>query len=499
MTATTLSATASALAGISFHSGEVLVDGEIRAPLSGRTLDHVFPGNGEVVGVVARCEAADVDAAVGAARRALDGGWRDMNVRDRRRLLLDYARLVAAHNEELARLQTLDSGMPIQMSQGFLLGPEMVADFIEYYAGLVDKEIGEVLPVYPGAGFDYTLREPLGVVACITAWNAPVYLFGAKVAPALAVGNTVVVKPSEIGSAATLRLAELALEAGIPKGVINVITGLGPECGEPLVTHAGVDAVSFTGGTATGRHIQRLAADSLKRVVLELGGKSASVVFEDADIAAAGMLSAGMVAYGLSGQGCACATRALVHQSMLEEFNQTVVSTMAFMTPADPFDPATMAGPLISDRQLERVLGYVEKGRAEGATVVSGGERLGGDLAAGFYMQPTLLLTSNQTTPAREEIFGPVLCSIPFSDEEEAIRLANDTPYGLAGVINTRDLKRAHRVAARIRSGTVGINGYSIQATTPFGGIKQSGYGREGSRHAIADYSSMKNVYVDLS
>jgi len=477
----------------------VLIDGELRDPLSGATLDQVFPGNGQVVAQVARCAGDDVDAAVNAARRALDSGWSEMTARDRRRLLLGYARLINDHAAELARLQTLDSGMPLQMSQGFMLGPEMAADFFEFYAGCVDKEMGEVLPVYPTAGFDYTLRQPLGVVACITAFNAPLYLYAAKVGPALACGNTVVVKPSEVGATATLRLAELALEAGIPAGVVNVITGLGAECGEPLVTHPGIDAVSFTGGVATGRHIAKLAADGLKRVVLELGGKSANIVFDDGDVPLAAMLSAGMVAYGLSGQGCACATRALVHESKVEEFTQNAVGTMAFMAPGDPFDAATMAGPVISAKQLDRVLQYVARGREEGATVVCGGERVGGEFAEGFYVQPTVLLTTNDTRPAREEIFGPVLSVISFSDEDEAVRLANDCDYDLAGVITTRDVKRAHRVAAKVRAGTLGINNYSIAATTPFGGVRKSGYGREGSRHALADYSYVKNVFVDMS
>jgi aldehyde dehydrogenase (NAD+) len=492
-----MAATASAVAGLRFHSGKVLVDGEIRDPVSQKTLDQVFPATGEVVAQVASCDARDVDAAVVAARTALNSGWRELNVKDRRRLLLGYARVLAEHTEELALLQTFDSGMPMQMSAGEVIGAPAAADYFEYYAGTVDKPIGHVLPVY-GKGFDYTLREPLGVVACITAWNAPIFLYAAKVAPALACGNTVILKPSEIGATVTLRLAELALEAGIPKGVINVITGTGRECGEPLVTHNGVDAVSFTGGTATGRHIASLTGAQLKRTVLELGGKSANIVFEDGEIGLAAMLSAGMVAYGLSGQGCACATRALVHRSKLEEFTKTALDTVAFMQPGDPFDPATMAGPLVSARQLDRVLGIVQRGVEEGVEVRCGGNRVGGDFASGFFMEPTVLSTTNDTTPAREEIFGPVLSIIPFDDEEEAIRLANDTPYGLAGVITTNDVKRAYRVAGRIRTGTLGINSYSVGATIPFGGVKHSGYGREGSLHALDDYSQIKNVYVEL-
>jgi aldehyde dehydrogenase (NAD+) len=341
----------------------------------------------------------------------------------------------------------------------------------------------------------------VGVVTCITAWNAPVYLFGAKVAPALACANTVVVKPSEVGATATLRLAELALEAGIPKGVVNVVTGYGDECGEPLVTHPGVDMVSFTGGVPTGRRIAASAAQSLKRVVLELGGKSATIVFADADLANAATLCAGMVAYGMSGQGCVCTTRALVQRDLVTDFTAQVAAAMAWMQPGDPFDPATLSGPIITERQLERVLGYVARGREEGATVVCGGQRLTeGAYADGFFMAPTLLGdVANDSTPAREEIFGPGLCVIPFADEDDAVRIANDSDYGLGGVVMTHDLKRAHRVAARIRAGTVGINSYAMCASLPFGGVKQSGYGREGSRHAMADYSALKNVYVDMS
>lgn len=497
-----MTATEAALAELRFHSGKVLVDGEIRDPLSGQVMDQVFPGNGRAVAQVARCQAEDVDAAVTAARRALEvGEWRDLSARERRRLLLRYAGVIEADRDNLARLNTLDSGVPLQMSSSFALGPDVVADMFQFYAGAVDKEIGEVVPVYPGRALDYTVRHPLGVIACITAWNAPVFLFGAKVAPALACGNTVVVKPSELGATATLRLAELALEAGIPKGVVNVITGLGPECGEPLVTHRGVDGISFTGGVATGRHVARLAADGLKRVVLELGGKSPCLVFEDADVDAAAMLAAGMVAYGMSGQGCVCATRAVVHESVAERFQAQVASAMSWMRPGDPFDPATLSGPIVSERQLQRVMSYIEKGREEGAQVVCGGRRLQeGALAHGFFLEPTLLAqVRNHMTPAREEIFGPVLCALTFADDDEAIRIANDTDYGLGAVIMTRDLRRAHRVAARIEAGTVGINLYAVCPTLPFGGIKQSGYGREGSRHALDDYSYLKNVYVDLN
>nr|MDQ6919872.1 aldehyde dehydrogenase family protein [Candidatus Dormibacteraeota bacterium] len=384
-----LAATEAALADLSYHSGKVFIDGEIRDPLSGRTQDQVFPGNGQVVGQTALGDAKDVDAAVAAAQKALEGEWGGLNVRDRRRLLLAYARLIDEHKDELGKLQTIDVGMPIALSGGWILGPEMTADFFEYYAGLVDKAVGEVLPVYPNNALDYTLREPLGVVACITAWNAPIYLYGAKVAPALAAGNTAVVKPSEIGAASTLRLAELAHEAGIPAGVVNVISGLGPECGEPLVKHEGGDAISFTGGTATGWRIAAMAAEGLKRTVLELGGKSANIVFEDGDINLGGALSAGMITFGTSGQYCAAATRALVHRSKMDQFLEAAVGMLAFMQPGDPFDPGTMAGPMISERQLERVLGYIEKGKAEGARVVVGGGRPA-QFDKGFFVEPTL-------------------------------------------------------------------------------------------------------------
>ena len=500
--ATVMTATEAALAELHPHSAKVLVDGLVRDPLSQRSVDQVFPGNGRVVAQVARCDAADVDAAVAAARRALESGdWPSLNARDRRRMLLAYAQLIEEHREELALLNVLDSGVPVQMSSSFNVGPDAVADMFQYYAGFVDKELGEVLPAYPGPAFDYTMREPVGVVTCITAWNAPIYLFGAKVAPALACGNTVVVKPSELGASATLRIAELAIEAGIPPGVVNVITGLGQECGEPLVAHPGVDMISFTGGVATGKRIAALAAQSLKRVVLELGGKSAVIVFDDADLSVAAMFGAGMVSYGMSGQGCVCTTRALVQADMLEEYSAQVASAMAWMQPGDPFDPATIGGPIITERQLERVLGYVDKGREEGATVVCGGNRLTeGAYADGWFMAPTLLSdVRNDMTPARDEIFGPVLCALPFTDEDDAVRIANDSDFGLGGVVMTRDLKRAHRVAARIKAGTVGINTYTMCASLPFGGVKQSGYGREGSRHTLADYSNLKNVLVDMS
>jgi aldehyde dehydrogenase (NAD+) len=492
----TFPASEAAIKELSFHSGKVLVHGEFRDPLSGKTTDQVFPGTGQVVGKVALADENDVNAAVESANKA-QPGWADMNARDRRRVLLAFARLIDENKDELARLQTLDAGIAMQMSAGWPLGPEMTSDFLEFYAGTVDKEQGEILPTYPAPALNYTLREPLGVVACITAWNAPLYLFGAKVAPALACGNTVVVKPSEIGTASTLRLGELALQAGIPKGVINIISGLGPDCAEPLIKHDGIDAVSFTGSVTVGRRVAALAAETPKRVVLEMGGKSANIVFDDAEMSAAGSLSAGMVAYGLSGQGCACATRAIVQKSAMDDFLNTAVATMGFMQPGDPFDPMSMTGPVISERQLQRIQGFVDKGQEEGAELKLGGGRLD-NLTPGFYFAPTLLFGTNDMTPMREEIFGPVLSVIPFETEDEAVRIANDSPYGLGGVITTNNLTRAHRVAKALKTGTIGINGYSVGSTTPFGGVKQSGYGREGSAHALNDYSYIKSVYIDL-
>lgn len=482
--------------------GRLYIAGEWTDAGAGRALPHVHPATGEQTVTVARGDAADIDRAVRAARAAFDDGpWPDMHAQDRRRLLLRIAGLVDAHAEELNRLQTLDNGLPITFSSMPQVSAAFLVDAFEYYAGWVDKIGGRTIPVYPDRAFDFTLREPVGVVGAIIPWNAPLVLLALKLAPALATGNTVVLKPSELASLCALRFAELLEAVELPPGVFNVVTGTGTEAGAPLVSHPGVDKVTFTGGTETGRAVMRACADGLRRVSLELGGKSANIVFADApDLETAALHGAGAVAMGLSGQGCACVTRTLVEDSIHDAFIERMRGVLSLVNPGDPFDPATTSGALVSPRHLERVLGYVDVGRAEGARLLCGGERLGGTLAAGNFVAPAIFAdVHNDMRIAQEEIFGPVQSVLPFRNLEEAVQIANASRYGLAGQVWTADIGKAITVARKVRTGTMGINGYSVVPTAPFGGYRQSGFGREGGAESLDLFTEVKNVFVNLT
>ena len=376
-----------------------------------------------------------------------------------------------------------------------------VADAFDHHAGWVDKLAGETLPPYQGGDhLVMTLREPIGVVAAIVPWNAPLLLTAQKLAPALAAGCTVVLKPSEYATFAVLRLVKLIEEAGLPAGVLNVVTGPGDPTGDALINHPMVDKISFTGSRAVGRKIIEASAAGFKRVSLELGGKSPALVFADADVPTAAAMTMGTVTLGLSGQVCLAQTRALVHRDKAEEFLGMAEMIAGMVTYGNPFDPAVTAAPLINQRQLDRVLRLIGQGQQEGARLVCGGSRGEGDLAAGNFVAPTLFTdVNNDMTIAREEIFGPVLSVIPFTDEDEAIKIANTTEYGLAATVWTSDIKRAMRMTKALRAGTVGINGYQLEPHAAFGGFQQSGIGREGGRTAIESYTEVKTVLLPFT
>jgi aldehyde dehydrogenase (NAD+) len=482
--------------------GRLYIGGEWIESSDGGTWTHVHPATNEEVARFSTASAADVDRAVRAARRAFDEGpWPTMKARDRKLLLRRLIEALNDNADEINRLQSLDNGLPLTFSSMYAVSAAFAADIFDYHTGWVDKLTGETIPTFAGSDrFEVTLKEPIGVVAAIIPWNAPVMLFAQKAAPALATGCTVVMKPSEYASLAVLRMTELVEEAGFPPGVFNLVPGEGSTTGEALITHPMVDKVTFTGSRAVGQRILAASADGIKRVSLELGGKSANVVFPDVDIDMAAMTAMGMVTMGLSGQGCVCQTRALAHRSIYDDLIQKAETMAQMVSYGDPFVETTTSGPIINTRQLGRVMGYIDKGQEEGARLVFGGDRPGGELQSGNFVNPTLFAdVDNTMTIAQEEIFGPVLSVIPFTDEEEAIRIANDTTYGLGAGVQTSDVKRAIRVAKALRAGTIGVNGFSVMPNTPFGGYKTSGLGREGGRESIEAFTETKTIAFALT
>jgi aldehyde dehydrogenase (NAD+) len=487
--------------------GQLFIDGVWCDAENGGTWEQLNPATNEVVSTFAVGSVVDVDRAVLAARRAFDEGpWPRMKAKDRKKYFNRLVELITQHGEELNQLQTLEMGMPIAFSSMSLVSSEMAAGVFDHHGGWIDKICGTTYPQYEigPTGGDVQImsfREPVGVVVAIIPWNAPMMLFAQKVAPALASGCTVIVKPSEFAALTSLKLTALIEEAGFPPGVFNLVPGPGDPTGEALITHPGVDKVTFTGSRAVGKRILAASGDTVKRVTLELGGKSPSIVFEDAaSVEGAAMMAMGMVSMGLSGQGCVCQTRSLVHRSVYDDFVNAAASLTSMVTFGDPFDLGTTSSAIINKRQLDKIMGFIDEAPAQGARLVTGGDRPTGDLAQGNYVNPTLFAdVDNSMTITRDEVFGPVLVAMPFEDEEHAIKLANDTVYGLGAGVYTTNVARAFRVAGAIRAGTVGINEYTISPNAPFGGYKQSGLGREGGWGSIEAFTETKSVILGLA
>jgi aldehyde dehydrogenase (NAD+) len=463
----------------------------------GATFATINPATGEVITDVAEARSEDVDRAVAAARGAMaDASWRRLNPHKRSALLWKLADAIEANADELAHLETADNGKPYFESRKVDL-PSVVENF-RYFAGLADKVQGSTIPV-AGPFFNYTLREPVGVVGVITPWNFPLSLAAWKVAPALACGNAVVLKPAEQTPLTALMLGELAAEVGFPEGVLNVVPGFGPTAGSALVRHPGVDAIAFTGSTDVGRIVMREASDTLKKVSLELGGKSPNIVFADADLKSAVRGASSGIFYG-KGEVCAAGSRILVERAVYGEFVERLAERAGQTTVGDPMEPTTRLGAIVSEAQLDRILGYVEAGKTEGARLVVGGERTSVNGRGNFVTATVFADVFPEMRIAQEEIFGPVAAVMPFEDLDDALEKANGTIYGLAAGVWTRDVGKAHRVASELQSGTVWVNTYNqYDSGSPFGGYKQSGFGRDlGWEAALEKYTQAKSVWVAM-
>lgn len=478
--------------------GRAFINGERVEALDGRTFECFSPIDGRKLADVASSKATDVDRAVVAARTAFkDRRWAGLSPRERKQIMIRFADLVLAHKVELALLETLDMGKPISASLS--VDVNSASNSLRWFGEAIDKVYDEIAPTA-----DHTLamitREPIGVVGAIVPWNYPILMACWKIAPALASGNSIVLKPSEKSPLTALRLGDLAIEAGIPAGVLNVVPGFGPDAGSPLAMHMDVDCIAFTGSTGVGKKIQIMAGQSnLKRAWCELGGKSPNIVFADCkDLDKAAAASVGSIFYN-QGESCNAPSRLLVERSIKEEFVKKILTHLPEYQPGDPLDANTVMGAIVDCGHMENVLKYIASGKSQGAQLRSGGERVLTE-TGGFYISPTIFDdVTNDMTIASEEIFGPVLSIIAFDTEEEAIRIANDTPYGLAAAVWTQDLTRAHMVSRALRVGTVHVNSYDEDdITVPFGGYKQSGNGRDKSLHALEKYTELKTTWIRL-
>jgi aldehyde dehydrogenase (NAD+) len=475
---------------------KMLIDGQWVESASGKTFDSINPATGEVLARVAEGDAEDIDRAVKAARRAFDGPWRRWKPYERQRLLLRIADLVEEHFDELSVLDTLDMGAPISRTSG---GRLRALGMLRYYAGQATALHGETIDnSLPGEIFSYTLKEPVGVVGAIIPWNGPLAASIWKIGPALATGCTIILKPAEEAPLTPLRLGELLLEAGVPDGVVNIVPGYGETAGAALAGHMDVDKVAFTGSHVTGQKIVQASAGNLKRVSLELGGKSPDIVFADADMAST-VAGASMAVFANSGQICSAGTRLFVEQRAYEEFVDRAGEFARGLKVGNGLDSETQIGPLVSQQQLDRVTGYLASGKQEGARAVAGGERLtDGLLAKGYFVPPTIFAdVRDEMSIARDEIFGPVISAIPFTDIDEVIQRANATPFGLGSGVWTRDVSKAHRMARAVRAGSVWVNCYqAMDPAVPFGGYKMSGYGRESGLQHLEEYLNVKAVWI---
>jgi betaine-aldehyde dehydrogenase len=478
---------------------QLFIDGQFVDAESGKTFNSPNPATGETFAEVAEADKADIDKAVAAARKAFEGKWSKMSARDRGRLLYKLSQLIERDTAQLAELETNDNGKPIKEST-YIDIPSVVENF-EYFAGWATKIEGETIPV-PGQMFNYTLREPVGVCGQIIPWNFPLLMAAWKLAPALAAGNTVVLKPAEQTPVTAMEFAKLVQEAGFPEGVVNVVPGYGETAGAALASHKGIDKIAFTGSTEIGKVIAKSAADNLTKVSLELGGKAPNIIFADADLDQA-VNGAMMGIFFNQGQVCCAGSRLFVEEKIKEEFLGRFKEKADRIKVGDPMDKATLMGPQVSAEQLSKIKSYVGIAREEGATVFAGGEspQLDPQFQNGYFFQPTIFSdVNNSMRVAQEEIFGPVTSVISFDNDEDLIRQANETIYGLSAGIWTRDITRAHRFAKAVKAGVVWINTYNMfNAASPFGGYKQSGYGREMGRHALELYTQVKSVWVDLS